>query len=111
MLDFILGYIQSRMSAQRRISKHPSSAGCAGHTLSAKHACLVFYSAVGSSKMLHKLQNPFCEILFFGLLAAARPFSDCRIAQARPPPRGDRRPEGGGKREAKNIGARNGMVL
>ena len=76
MLDFILGYIKSRLSAQRRISKHPKSAGCAGHTVFAKHVCVVFYSAVGSSEMLHKLQKPFCDIRFFGLLAAARPFSD-----------------------------------
>ena len=76
MLDFILGYIQSRLSARRRISKHPKSTGCAGHTLFAKHVCAVFYSAVEGPEKLHKLQKPFCEIRFFGLLAAARPFSD-----------------------------------
>ena len=76
MLDFILGYIQSRLSARRRISKHPKSAGCAGHTLFAKHVYVVFYNAVESFEMLHKLQKPICEIRFFGLLAAAIPFSD-----------------------------------
>ena len=76
MLDFILGYIQSRLSARRRISKHPKSAGCAGHSLFAKHVCVLFYSAVESFEMLHKLQKQFCEIQFFGLLATAKPFSD-----------------------------------
>ena len=68
MLAFILGYIQSQMSAQWRISKHPSSAGCAGHTLSAKYLSAVFYSALGSSQILHKFHKQFCEIRFFGLL-------------------------------------------
>ena len=75
MLDFILGYIRLQMSAQRRISKDPSSAGCAGHTLSAKHLCAVFYSALESSQMLHKPHKQFYEIHLFGLLAAARPLS------------------------------------
>ena len=63
------------MSAQQRISKHPSSDGSAGHTLSAKHICAVFYSALESSQMLHKLPKHFCEIHVFGLLAAVRTFS------------------------------------
>ena len=75
MLAFILGYIQPQMSAQRRISKHPSSGGSAGHTLAAKHICVVFYSALESFQMLHKLPKQFCESRFLGLLAAARPFS------------------------------------
>ena len=75
MLVFILGYIKPQVPAQRRISKHPSSGGSAGRTFSAKHICAVFYSALESSQMLHKLPKQFCEIRFFGLLAAARPFS------------------------------------
>ena len=73
MLAFILGYIQPQMSAQRRISKRPSSGGSAGHTLSAKNICAVFDSALECSQMLHKLPKQFCEIRFLGILATARP--------------------------------------
>ena len=72
MLAFILGYIQPQMSAQRRIPKHPSSCGSAGHTLFAKHICAVFYSALESSQILHKLPIQFCEIRFFGLLGRSQ---------------------------------------
>ena len=59
MLDFILGYSVANVSAKAHL-KHPSSAGCAGHILFSKHLCAVFYNALRSFQMLHKLHKQFC---------------------------------------------------